>query len=263
MDLGIAGKVAFVAGGSKGMGRSAGRLLAEAGCKVGIVAQSQDAIESAVEDIRRDGGTAIGISADLTSRDDVMRAVAELTRAFGTADIVVGQTNDMQLGDLADVADEDFERCFHIFTMAQVYLARTVLPAMKEKGWGRIIHIGSVAGKEAETSHPHILHNTARPSTVAFLRTLANEVAVHGITVNVVAPGWIATPTLNAYLKDKLGLEADQADEWIRGTGQVPANRLGKPDEIGALVAFLASRWAGYITGEWIAVDGGRHKFSF
>lgn len=110
---------------------------------------------------------------------------------------------------------------------------------------------------------PHITHNTARPSTAAFLRTIANEVAPYGITVNTAAPAWFATPTLESYLRNELGIAAEKADEWIEGLGEVPMNRLGRPNEIGSLVAFLCSQHAGYITGEWIAVDGGRHKFTF
>ena len=262
MDLGISGKVAFVAGGSKGMGRSTAQLLAAEGCKVGVVAQSWPAIDETVAELVAAGGTAIGVSADLTDRAAVHRAVATVTEVFGdTPDIVVGQTNDMQKGDFADVADEDFERCFKTFTMSQIYLARAVLPAMKEKRWGRIIHLASMIAKEPERSFPHMLHNAIRPSTVGFLGTLAHEVASFGITVNVVAPGFVKTPTLDSMLRDELGIDPETGDDWIRGVGDVPAGRLGRPEEIGALIVFLASRWAGYITGEWITADGGRHRF--
>lgn len=135
MDLGIKNKVAFVAGGSKGMGKSAGRFLAEAGCRVGVVAQSQDAIDQAVSEIRDAGGTAVGISADLTNDESVKRAVAELREAFDgvSAEIVVSQTNDMHLGNFDDSSNDDFAQAFQTFTMAQIYLMRAVLPEMKRK----------------------------------------------------------------------------------------------------------------------------------
>ncbi len=104
---------------------------------------------------------------------DVNRAVADLTKAFGAApDIVVGQTSDMTFCGFDDVTDEDIERVFRAFNMAQVYLARATLPAMRAKKWGRYIHIGAASGREPEFGFPHLSHNIARPSTVAFLRTL-------------------------------------------------------------------------------------------
>jgi NAD(P)-dependent dehydrogenase (short-subunit alcohol dehydrogenase family) len=274
MDLGISGKTAFVAGGSKGMGRAAALLLAAEGCRVGVVARDQGDIDKAVAEIERAGGSATGVSADLGTREGVDKAVAAVTDRFGAPDIVVGQTNDFTLGGFSETTDEDYERTFRVLTMAQIYLARATVPAMQKRKWGRYIHIGSLAGKEPQFSHPHIVHNTIRPSTVAFLRVLANEVAADGVTVNVVGPGLTATPTLERYISEKIGLTAEEGREWLRGNtppgikgGQGPADipmkRAGLPEEIGGVVAFLASTFAGYITGEWIAVDGGRHHFSF
>jgi 3-oxoacyl-[acyl-carrier protein] reductase len=274
MDLGIAGKVAFVAGGSKGMGRASAELLAQAGCHVAVVARGQEDIDKAVQEIRDAGGTAIGISADLSTRDGVNAAVAEVMNRFGAPDIVVGQTNDMTLGGFNDTTDEDYERVFRIFTMSQIYLARATIPAMREKKWGRYIHIGSMNGKEPQLSHPHIVHNSVRPSTVAFMRVLAQEVAADGITVNTVGPGLTVTPTLMNYIANEMKITPEQGLDWLSGKpvpdiqgGQGPAGvpmaRAGKPEEVGGVVAFLASQYAGYVTGEWIAVDGGRHNFSF
>jgi NAD(P)-dependent dehydrogenase (short-subunit alcohol dehydrogenase family) len=274
MDLGIAGKIAFVAGGSKGMGRSAALLLAAEGCRVAVVARDQGDIDKTVSEIESAGGTAMGVSTDLGTREGVNAGVAAVADRFGSPDIVVGQTNDFTLGSFNDTTDEDYERVFRVFTLAQIYLARATVPAMQQKKWGRFIHIGSLAGKEPQFSHPHIVHNTVRPSTVAFLRVLANEVAADGVTVNVIGPGLTATPTLEHYIAEKLGLTIEEGREWLRGNtpagikgGQgaagIPMKRAGTPDEIGGLVAFLASNYAGYLTGEWIAVDGGRHNFAF
>lgn len=274
MDLGISGKIAFVSGASKGMGRASAELLAAEGCQVAVVARGQADIDETVAAIEAKGGTAMGISADLGTRDGVNDAVAAITAEFGAPDIVVGQTNDATLGNFNDTTDEDYERVFRIFTMSQVYLARATVPSMQKKKWGRYIHIGSMNGKEPQLSHPHIVHNSVRPSTVAFLRVLAHEVAADGVTINVVGPGLTATPSLMRYIAEEMKITPEQGLEWLSGKpvpgiqgGQgpagIPMNRAGKPEEVGGIVTFLASQFAGYITGEWIAVDGGRHHFAF
>jgi NAD(P)-dependent dehydrogenase (short-subunit alcohol dehydrogenase family) len=271
MDLGIAGKSAFVAGGSKGMGRSAAGFLAAEGCNVALVARGKEALDQAVAEVSAAGGTALAISADLCTRDGVESAVRQATEAFGSPDIVIGQSSDKTVGRFLDAADEDFAKVFHILTVSQIYLVRATVPAMQEKKWGRFIHIGSLVGKEPQFLHPHIFHNTVRPSTVAYLRTVAQEVAADQVTVNVVGPGWTITPTLVDSFAD-MGLDESQLRAWLGGEvvsgnwlgpANAPMMRGAEPDEIGALIAFLASKHAGYLTGEWIAVSGGKHYFSF
>ena len=274
MDLGISGKVAFVAGGSQGMGRATAIMLAAEGCKVGVVARGQANIDTVVEEIRDAGGIAIGIAADLIGREGVNAAVAALTAEFGIPDIVVGQTNDATAGNFGDTTDEDYERVFQVFTMSQVYLARATVPAMQKKKWGRYVHIGSANGKEPQLSHPHILANAIRPSTVAFLRVLAHEVAADGVTINVVGPGLTDTPGLMKYVTGKMKITPEQAVDWAagrpvsgiqggQGAADIPVGRIGKPEEVAAMVCFFASAHAAYITASWIGVDGGRHHYTF
>jgi len=277
MDLGIADKVAFCSGGSKGIGFAAAQQLAAEGCRVAVVARDRAGIEKAVETIRAAGGKAIGVSADLVSNDGVDAAVAQVTKELGEPEIVVGQTNDLTFGGFLDVPPHEFEKVFKIFTMSQIYLAYATVPAMRRRKWGRYIHIGSTNGKEAQLTHPTIIHNTVRPSTVAFLRVMANEVAADGVTVNVVAPGLTLTPTLKDYIANGLKLDAEGGKAWLRdefpegimsphglqGPPRIPMKRAGEPEEAGSLVAYLASQQAGYITGTWTPVDGGKHAFTF
>jgi NAD(P)-dependent dehydrogenase (short-subunit alcohol dehydrogenase family) len=263
MDFGIAGKVAFVAGATRGMGRASAEILAREGARVAVVARGRDGVEETVEAIRRAGGEAIGIAADLTTRAGVQESILAVSGQLGQPEIVLGQTNDVTLGDFDDVADEDFERVFHILTMSQIYLARATVPAMRKRGWGRFIHIAAVVVKEPCFSLPHMLHNTVRPSAGAFLRSLAHEVASDGVTINIVAPGWMITPTFVNYWKNERGKSLDEACAWVLENDPIPAGRLGTSEEAAALVAFLASRQAAYITGELIAVDGGRHRYAF
>ena len=274
MDLGIAGRVAFVAGASRGMGRASAELLAAEGCRVALVARGKADLEAVAEEIVAAGGEALPFPADLGESEGVRQVVEAVTAVYGPPDIVVGQNSDYTLGGFDDTTDEDYEKVFRTFTMSQVYLARATVGAMKRRGWGRYIHIGSANGKEPQLSHPHIVHNCVRPSTVAFLRVLAEELAPYGTTVNVVGPGLTATPTLAKYIENELQLTAEQGADWLAGRpvegiqgGQGPADlpmgRAAHPREIGGVVAFLASELAGYLTGEFIAVDGGRHRFAF
>jgi 3-oxoacyl-[acyl-carrier protein] reductase len=261
MDFGIKNRVAFVSGGSKGMGRSAALMLAGEGCKVAVIARSQGPVDEVVAEIKSHGGLAIGVCADLTTRQGVFNAVAAVTNAFGAPDIAISNVQDNVAGDFDDVSDEDFRRFFEIYTMSVVYLARDVLPSMKSKGWGRFVAIGSGAAKEPEGMIKHIVANTARPAAVGLIKTLSDEVASYGVTVNSIGPGWIGTDNMFAYLEKKMNLKPSEVDHFLKGL--VPAGRVGRPDEIGSLIAYLCSDLAGYITGEWIAVDGGKHRFAF
>src|SRR3954454_6739425 len=149
MDLGIAGKVVLATGGSKGMGRDAAEMLAAEGCKVAIVARTKTDIDEAVEAITKSGGTAVGVTADITNADDVKRAVAETRSALGDPLIVIGQTKFNIVGDFADITEnEHYVDSFRSFTMSQIFLLQEVSPGMKAAGWGRFVHIGSGAAKE-------------------------------------------------------------------------------------------------------------------
>lgn len=261
MDLNIAGKVAFVSGGSKGMAREAALMLAAEGCKVAVVARTQGPIDETVALIHSRGGTAMGVSADLTTREGVRAAVAAVTAQFGAPDIAISNVTENKAGDFNDVDDEDFERFFTVYAMTVVYLAREVIPAMKEKGWGRFVAIGSATAKEPVGNIHHMLANTARPAAAGFLKTLSDEVAKFGITCNTVAPGWIGTDNMFDYLERKVGVKRDQVDAFIGH--KIPAGRVGRPEEIGSTIAYLCSHLAGFITGEWIVVDGGNHASVF
>ena len=126
------------------------------------------------------------------------------------------------------------------------------------------MHIGSATAKEPEGSIHHVIANATRPSTTGLLKTVADEYAQFGVTVNTVAPGWIATQNAYDYLEHQVGLTTDeQIAAWMRESAGVPAGRMGRPDEIASMIVYLCSEQAGYVTGKWIEVDGGKHRSAF
>lgn len=264
MDLGIAGKVALVSGGSRGVGRKTAELLAADGCKVAVVARGKEALDEAVAAIRANGGQAIGVAADLTVEADVIRAVAETTEAFGAPDIVVSNVHGPGPANFDDLTDENLIDAFRRMTISLVYIARACLPHMKEQGWGRLVNVGSGAAKEPPAGLRHMLANCTRAAAVALNKSMANELGGFGITVNTVATGWIGTERMHEYV-NKVAAERNIAPEQVLGTvtADIPAGRVGRPEEEASLVVYLASDLGGYINGEFINVDGGSHRSAF
>jgi 3-oxoacyl-[acyl-carrier protein] reductase len=265
MDLGIKGTSTMFVGGSRGMGRVAAGMLAAEGCKVAIVARGKHAVDEAVEEIVSAGGTAIGVTADITEQKDVHRAAVAVREAFGPPLIVIGQSKHIVPGDFSDIDDtQHYVDAFRTYTISQLHLLKEVLPDMKAAGWGRYVHIGSATAKEPVGLIHHSVANAARPSTIGLLKTVADEYAKFGITVNTVAPGWILTENVEEYTSKYLGLETNEArDAWAAESFKVPAGRMGRPAEIASLIVYLCSNLAGYITGNWIEVDGGVHRSAF
>ena len=264
MDLGISGKVAFVTGGSRGMGRIVAEMLAAEGCKVGIVARTKADVDEVVAAINASGGTAMGAYGDIANEADCKRVVAEVTAALGAPQIVIGQTKHNVPGDFLDITElEHYVDAFRVYTMSHLYLLHAVLPAMKEAGWGRVVHIGSGTAKEPVGNIHHVIANATRPSTIGLLKTVADEFAGFGITVNTVAPGWIATDNMYQYLA-RMGLDTpEQVREFMVNSARVPMGRAGTPAEIASAITYLCSEAAGFITGNWIEVDGGAHRSAF
>jgi len=261
MDLKIRGKIAFVTG-SKGMARSAAGFLAGDGARVAIIAREQAGIDLAVAEIVAAGGSAIGISADLSTRDGIESAVAETMDRLGPPDIVIAQGSNNKVGKLFELDADDFRDRFEVSTVAMAHLARAVIPGMREKKWGRFIHIGTSAAREAVSEFPHMLSNTVAPSVMGLLKSLSDEFASEGITFNSVGPGWVATEMLENFYRLRIAPHHPgvSLDEWLDREFFIPAGRAGLPEEIGSFVAYLCSDLAGYCTGEWIAIDGGKHR---
>jgi 3-oxoacyl-[acyl-carrier protein] reductase len=261
MNFGLAGKIALVSGGSKGIGRACCELLVNEDCKVVVVARGADAVEETVMALRAAGGTASGVTADLTRPVDVQRAVAAVREAYGPPDIVItnvhgGQSSDFLTGD-ADA----FLQAFQAQVMSVVHLARATLPHMREQRWGRLLTIGTAQAKEPAAGLKLMAATTARAALVTLNKSLADEFANDGITVNTLATGWIATTSMLDEVARMAGARGLAAEAMLqRLTKAIPVGRAGDPHEIASLAVYLCSGLAGYMTGCLIPVDGGAHR---
>jgi 3-oxoacyl-[acyl-carrier protein] reductase len=257
MDLGIEGKVALVCGASAGMGRAAALSLAREKAKVAICSRNRASVEAAAAEIRAaSGGQVLAWAADVADGKAIDAMLAEIRGQWGAPDILVNNSGGPPPGNFQDTPEEAYEGAHRLMLGAPVALCRKVLPGMKEKRWGRIVTITSLTVKQPNETL--LLSNTYRTGLTAFLKTLAGEVAPFGITVNCVCPGYTDTERLNELaqnLASKRGITPAQVrDDWKK---MIPAGRLGRPEEIGDLIAYLASDRAGYITGVSILADGG------
>jgi 3-oxoacyl-[acyl-carrier protein] reductase len=265
VDYGIRDRSALIVGGSRGMGFEVAKNLAAEGCRVAVLARTKKDVDAAVEALRADGGEAVGVCADVSRQHEIEDAVRQVGDEIGPPLIVIGQAIYQRPGDFADIEDLNvYRESFEAYTMSHIFLLRAVLPAMREAGWGRFVHIGSATAKEPVGNIHHVVANATRPSTVGLLKTVSDEYARYGITVNTVAPGWIETENAIAYIERNIGaVTEDQRRKFMLGEAKVPAARMGKPHEIASLITYLCSDAAGYITGAWVEVDGGLHRSAF
>lgn len=265
MHFGIEGRSALIVGGSKGIGLEVAKMLSAEGARVAVLARTKVDVDDAVEAIRAEGGTALGVAADVSRPDQLDDAVREVTAEHGAPLIVIGQAKYQRPGDFADITDINvYRESFEAHTVSQILLLQAVLPAMQTAGWGRFVLIGSATAKEPAGNIHHAVANTSRPSTIGLLKTVSDEYARYGITVNTVAPGWIETQNAIDYLQNHFGAGTEeQRRDFMLTQARVPAARMGKPHEIASLITYLCSESAGYITGSWIEVDGGLHRSAF
>ena len=245
MDLGIDGRVALVLGASRGIGRGVAGALAREGARVAIVSRSAERLEQAASEI---GAEVTGFEGDTGDLERMAALPGEVATALGPVEILVTNTGGPPVGTALDAGLEDWREAHESLVLAPRVLIEAVLPTMRERGWGRIVNVGSSATWEPIPGLA--LSNSHRPGLVGFFKTLAREVAADGVTVNDVATGRFATERLAANWGGWERMESEAAKE-------IPAGRLGTPEEYGDLVAFLASERAAYITGSSIPLDGG------
>jgi 3-oxoacyl-[acyl-carrier protein] reductase len=245
VDLGIEGRVALVIAASRGIGKGIASALVREGARVAIASRSEDALKAAAEEI---GEEVSVFQADTGDLDRLRGLPGEVANALGPVEMLVTNTGGPPFGGALDNPLEEWEAAFRSLVLAPRVLIEEVLPGMRERGWGRILNVSSSSIREPLPGLA--LSNANRLAALGLFKTLADEVARDGITVNTVATGRFATDRL-ANSEGSL----EQAEAAARE--EVPVGRLGKPAEYGDLVAFLCSERAAYLTGAVIPLDGG------
>jgi 3-oxoacyl-[acyl-carrier protein] reductase len=245
MDLGISGKAALVMGASRGIGRGVAAALAREGARVAMASRSRERLEAAAAEI--DGETAV-FAADATDLNRLAALPAEIEQALGPVEILVTNAGGPPPGGALDNPLDEWGAVYRSLVLGPRVLIQAVVPGMRERGWGRIVNVGSSSTREPIPGLA--LSNSHRMATIGLFKTLSREVAAEGITVNTVATGQIRTDRLTELLGSQERVEE-------RARNEVPAGRLGTPEEYGDLVAFLCSERAAYLTGAVIPFDGG------
>jgi 3-oxoacyl-[acyl-carrier protein] reductase len=257
VDLGIRDKVALVAASSKGLGRAIAEELAAEGVNLVMCARGADALRDTAKSIRdRTGVTVVDVAADVSEQSGLERVVAGALEKFGRVDILVNNSGGPPSGPFESYTPETWEAATRLLLFSVVGFTRALLPGMKERKWGRILNVTSIAVKQPIEGL--MLSNSLRAAVSGFARSLANEVASFNVTVNNLMPGYTRTDRM-----EQLGRAAAERsgipikDTFAKWEKEIPMGRLGEPREFAALAAFLASDRASYITGSSIAVDGG------
>ena len=257
IGIDLSGKLALTTASSKGIGFGVARVLARAGADVILLSRSEENLKKARKKIKEESNVEVHyIVADLTRRKDLERTVKEL-KNIGEPEVFFFSTGGPKPGYFMEMGMEDWEGAVRLLLYPAVYLTKAIVPAMERKGFGRIVYSTSVAIREPI---PNIaLSNVVRISMAGLVRTLAKELGPKGITVNGIMPGIIRTDRMIELAKDRAAREGKTVEKALQEYAKpIPLGRLGEPEEIGYLVAFLASDLGSYINGAMIPVDGGR-----
>jgi 3-oxoacyl-[acyl-carrier protein] reductase len=263
MDLGLLGRVAIVAAASKGLGRAVAEELAREGAEIAICSRTAVDLEKAAQQIQGAGGREVFWQpVDVGQADQVARFVAAVETRFGSVDICVTNAGGPPSKLFSATSNEDWRVWTDQLLMSTVYFAQETLPRMQKNRWGRFLTITSYSVKQPVDGL--LLSNSLRAGVTGLVRTLANEYAAHGITVNNVCPGYTRTDRLDDLAGMMAGRTGATRDEIFAGWEKlIPAGRLGRPDEFAAVVAFLASERASYVNGVSLTIDGGTTRSLF
>ena len=257
MELGIRDKVALVAAGSKGLGRGIAHGLAAEGARVAICARNQHSLDKAAHDIHADTGSEVlPVAADIMQADDCRRFVDAAVERWGRLDILVTNSGGPAPGGFEVVDDDAWHAAFENTLLNVVRLIRLSLPHMRKNRWGRIVNVQSLSIRQPVEGL--VLSNSIRPGVAGLTRTLATELGSEGILINTVCPGMHETDRIHELARSRSAAAGTTPAEVLeRLTATIPLRRLGRPDELADVVAFLCSERASYITGTCLLVDGG------
>lgn len=260
MEFGLKGKVALVAGASKGFGRATAMALANEGSNLVICARRLEPLQQLAGEIQRVHGVAVeACRADVSVAADIDRVVERALSRFGRVDILVTNSGGPAPGSFLEVSWDDWQKGIDNTLMSMLRFCRAVVPVMQRNQWGRIINITSIAVKQPIDGL--IISNALRPAVVGIAKSLANEFAKYNITVNNVAPGYHRTERVDELLQvQSVKEKISPAEAAARIESSIPMGRMGQPEECAALIVFLASEAASYITGTTISIDGGAYR---
>ena len=259
MDLGLAGRACVVTGASRGIGLATARLLAGEGARVLLVARGEEALADVARGLASEGHSVATLALDVTDADAGDRTVAAAEEHFGSVDALVNNAGTSRVRSLDELTDEDWQEQWDLNVMASLRMMRAVAPRMAERGWGRIVNVCSSSGKRPSSSNA--AYSVAKAAQLSLSRAYADAYAERGVLVNAVAPGPVESPLwtgpggLAEQAAEKKGITPAEALE--ESAAKIPLGRMGKEEEIAAVIAFLCSEQASDVAGAAWSVDGG------
>ena len=260
METGLKNRVALVSGSSQGLGRAIALAFAAEGAHLALCARNEQSLNALASELHRQHKIQVHTEAfDVRDAVAVETFVGNVHNALGSVDICVTNAGGPPAKDFLQTTDADWDNAFALNLRSAVVFARAVIPFMQRERWGRIVTISSITARQPLPQL--VLSNTIRTGILGLIRSLSNEFAKDGITVNNVAPGYTATDRLKE-LSSRIAASTNRTEEeveqaWIDG---IPVGRLGKPEDIADAVVWLSSERASYLTGQTILVDGGMYK---
>ncbi len=260
MDLGLKGKNAIISAASKGLGKACAEELAAEGCNLSIFSRSISNIKKTALHIEKKYNVkVIYFKGDTSNPKDLKNIVKHTKKQFESIDILINNSGGPPFGYFEDFKAKDWQNALELNLLSIVNMTKEVLPEMKKKNWGRVVNITSVAVKQPIDGL--ILSNTARSAVIGLTKTLSNEYGKYNILFNNVCPGRIMTDRIVDLANSRAKLTKKSFNRVIKEMeSDIPLGRIGNPDELSSLVAFLASERASYITGNTVQVDGGLVK---
>jgi NAD(P)-dependent dehydrogenase (short-subunit alcohol dehydrogenase family) len=255
-DPGVEGKVVLVTGGGRGIGRAVAELFAEHGARVAVCARTTAEIEAVAAGIREAGGEALALECDVRDDASVVGCVASVVTAFGPVEVLVHSAGIAESAPILRMERELWDRTLDTNLTSALRLTTAVLPAMMERGWGRVVHLASIAGKVGQKYIS--AYCASKHGLIGFVRSVGLEIAKSGVTINAICPGYVDTPMTDdnaARVATQTGRSPDEVRRFMAHTS--PQERLIEVGEIAALALYLASHSARGINGQGINVDGG------
>jgi 3-oxoacyl-[acyl-carrier protein] reductase len=259
MNLGLRGKFGIVCAASQGLGRAAATALAREGASIVICSRDRKRVNEAAAAMRRTaakGAEVVPMVADMSSASDIERLVRAALKRFGRIDILVNNAGGPPVAAFPDLSDEAWEQGTRLTLMGTVRCIRAVLPHMKKQGWGRVVTITSIAARQP--INDLVISSSIRPGLLGLTKVLGNQYSADGICINAVAPGFILTDRQKEIGAARAKARGTTFEEYLKESArEIPLGRLGRPEELADVIAFLCSERASYVTGTTITVDGG------